>query len=375
MEIFFSIYTNISIWDVSVLITQLVRLKKHFKKSSKKYLKRTWTKRGYLIWNVSGEIKVLMKANVKRNVAFGVWMGEKYVNRIWQRVVVREHFNRFETLEKSHANQINRTNALSYLLHTCSLSAFTIDDKSSVHLNSTSKANCFRTKLRFLYLFPLTIFAVKFRWWIQGARCEAGRKLSPHDALNELYEASNVGVDSIGVCKSAKLSKRRDSDNVVHAIGLRHHNLRKKIFSQREWDRKETKKSSSVFSLFRYNFVQNMRKWKFFVTTFSSLCVQRECNNLVVCSRVMFVLPSFVHSFVRSFARLKAKIHRNVFHVIASCTNQPEVVLLVDGDDDVKSAIRKKDNANLPSAISILTAISLQHHTESWEMLKCIVVN
>lgn len=52
---------------------------------------------------------------------------------------------------------------------------------------------------------------------------------------------------------------------------------------------------------------------------------------------------------------------------------QPEVVLLVDGDDDVKPAIRKKDNANSPSAISILTAVSL--HTESWGMLKCIVVN
>lgn len=52
-----------------------------------------------------------------------------------------------------------------------------------------------------------------------------GWNLRPHNALDELDEARDVRVHSIRARKSAELSERRDSDNVVHAVGLFHNNL------------------------------------------------------------------------------------------------------------------------------------------------------
>jgi hypothetical protein len=49
--------------------------------------------------------------------------------------------------------------------------------------------------------------------------------LRPNVALDEVDEARNVRIHAVGLCESTKLPKRRDSDNVVHAVRLSHHDL------------------------------------------------------------------------------------------------------------------------------------------------------
>lgn len=104
--------------------------------------------------------------------------------------------------------------------------------------------------------------------------------LGPHILLDEVEVKAHVGIHSEWARKSAKLSKRRDSNNFVHAIRLRHHNLGE------SWSGKFlfwAIYENGIF--FRCKYV-----WVFHV--------QRECNNLVVCSKVMFP-PSLQYSLLK----------------------------------------------------------------------------
>ena len=49
--------------------------------------------------------------------------------------------------------------------------------------------------------------------------------LGPNNAFDEADDTGNIRIHPIGTCKSTKLSKRCDSDNVVHAIRFFHNNL------------------------------------------------------------------------------------------------------------------------------------------------------
>lgn len=79
---------------------------------------------------------------------------------------------------------------------------------------------------------------------------ERNAALGPYDALDEVDEARNVRVHAIRACKPTELAERRDSDNVVHAVGLAHHDL------QRGWIQKKSHRESKSMKFFSFAFFQ-----------------------------------------------------------------------------------------------------------------------
>jgi hypothetical protein len=79
-------------------------------------------------------------------------------------------------------------------------------------------------------------------------------RLGPNDALDEVDEARYVRIHAIRACKSAELSERRDSDNVVHAVGLSHHDLCTGVAVRTHAEKKRSlriKEHEILFNFFR----------------------------------------------------------------------------------------------------------------------------